>query len=271
MNNFKAASIQLNSNDNYEASTEAAINYIGLAAKAGAKLIATPENTCHMGDMAKFLAYQYYSQDDHPSLKQFKLLAAELKIYLLIGSLVVKQDDKLANRSLLIGTDGEIIAYYDKIHLFDAKLTTGERYAESRSFKAGNKLVIADTDFGKIGMSICYDLRFPYLYRKLALAGAKLITVPSAFTYTTGSAHWHILLRARAIENGCYIIAPNQCGMHPGGRKTYGHSMIINPWGEIIAQMEGEPGFIIAEINDDYLENIRSNMPVLKHDKSNDL
>jgi predicted amidohydrolase len=268
MDNFTVACVQLNSNDDYQQSTKDAVELIRQAANAGAELIITPENTAHMADLAKFNDYHYYEQDTHPSLQSFIQLAKDLGVYLLIGSLIIKLQDKLANRSFFISPQGQIINHYDKIHLFDAKLTSGERYAESRRFVAGENAVIASTPWGIMGMTICYDLRFPYLFRHLALQGASFIAVPSAFTEITGAAHWHVLLRARAIENSCYIFAPNQCGTHAGSRKTYGHSLIINPWGEILAEASNQPGIIIANIDLQFLHQVRNNMPSLKHNRN---
>ena len=180
----------------------------------------------------------------------FRALAEELGIWLLIGSLAIKvSDTKTANRSFLIDPKGAIAARYDKIHLFDVDLPSGENYRESNTVAGGDRAVTADLPWGKIGMSVCYDLRFPQLYRALAQAGAFLLTVPSAFTETTGKAHWHVLLRARAIENGAFVIAPAQGGTHADGRKTYGHSLIVAPWGEVLAEAGTDPGVIVADID----------------------
>ena len=177
-------------------------------------------------------------------------LAKELNVWLLIGSLAIKvSDTKTANRSFLFAPDGNIMARYSKIHLFDVALASGEVYRESNTVAGGDEAVVADTAFGPIGLSICYDLRFPQLYRRLAQKGAFLFTVPSAFTVPTGEAHWHVLLRARAIENGAFVIAPAQGGTHANGRKTYGHSLIVAPWGEVLAEAGTEPGVIMADID----------------------
>src|SRR6201999_2584166 len=173
-----------------------------------------------------------------------------------------------ANRSFLIAPDGAITARYSKIHLFDVELASGETYRESNTVEGGNEAVVADTDFGRIGLSICYDLRFPQLYRRLAQKGAFLLTVPSAFTVPTGEAHWHVLLRARAIENAAFVIAPAQGGTHANGRKTYGHSLIVSPWGEIIAESAGEePGIIPAVLDLDQVAATRARIPALRHDR----
>ena len=208
-----------------------------------------------------------YTESDHPGLAASRALAKTHAIWLLIGSAAIKIDEsgKAVNRSYLLNPNGDIAAHYDKIHLFDAELPNGETYAESARFLAGSEATIAQTPFATIGLSICYDVRFPHLYRTLAQSGAHILTVPAAFTYTTGIAHWHILLRARAIENACYVIAPAQTGTHAGGRKTYGHSLIIDPWGEIIAEASTETGIITASLNLDKIPQTRQKLPSLKH------
>jgi len=207
---------------------------------------------------------------EHAGL-QWALAAAKThKIWLLIGSLRAREAgmDKPFNRSILIAPTGEMAATYDKIHLFDVTLAEGQSYRESSQAAAGDTLTLAKTELANIGLSICYDLRFPNIYRRLALAGAEILTVPSAFTRPTGQAHWHILLRSRAIENACYVIAPAQCGTHPGERETYGHSMIIDPWGEVIAEASADhPQVISAEIDLARVAKVRSQIPVLAHHK----
>ena len=196
----------------------------------GARFIATPENTTLMAPDGGAKLASSFDEANDPALPVFAALAKELGVWLLIGSLAIKvSDTKTANRSFLFGPDGIIRARYSKIHLFDVELTSGEVYRESNTVAGGHEAVVADTDFGRIGLSICYDLRFPQLYRQLAQKGAYLFSVPSAFTVPTGEAHWHVLLRARAIENGAFVIAPAQGGKHANGRKTYGHSLIIAP------------------------------------------
>jgi predicted amidohydrolase len=208
------------------------------------------------------------SEADDRSLVAFCALAEELRIWLLIGSLAIKvSDDKTANRSYLVASDGRIAARYDKIHLFDVDLPNGESYRESRTVIAGEQAVTADLPWGRVGLSVCYDLRFPQLYRVLAKGGAEILSVPSAFTETTGRAHWQLLLRARAIENGCFVIAPAQGGKHANGRSTYGHSMIVGPWGEILAEAGTEPGIIMADIDLDEVAAVRARVPSLQHDR----
>jgi predicted amidohydrolase len=197
-------------------------------------------------------------------------LARELKVWILIGSVQLPSSPgKSWNRSLLIDDTGKTVAHYDKIHLFDVTLKNGETYSESARITGGGEAVIAHTPWGKLGMTICYDVRFPHLYRTLAQAGAEFLSIPSAFTHTTGTAHWHALLRARAIENGAYVFAPAQCGEHPGNRKTYGHSLIVNPWGEIIAEAgEDKTGIITATIDTDAVRKARLMIPSLTHDRA---
>ncbi len=175
------------------------------------------------------------------------------------------EDGKCANRSFLIGPDGAVIAKYDKIHMFDVQLNAGNIYRESDSYVAGAAAVVADLPAGRLGMTVCYDVRFPDLFRQLAIAGAKVIAVPAAFTRITGEAHWHILLRSRAIETGCYIIAPAQGGKHQDGRETYGHSLIIDPWGEILAEAGTEPGVIAAMLDLAKVDEVRGKIPSLRH------
>ena len=236
------------------------------AAAGGARFIATPENTTLMApDAGAKLAASYPERDD-PALPVFAGLAAELGVYLLIGSIAIKvSETKTANRSILFTPDGRIGARYDKIHLFDVTLGGGEAYAESNTVAGGRQAILAPTPWGKVGMSVCYDVRFPQLYQRLALAGAFAFTVPSAFTVPTGEAHWHGLLRARAIENGAFVIAPAQGGLHANGRKTYGHSLIISPWGEVLAEAGTDPGVIYADIDPAASAAARVKLPNLQH------
>jgi predicted amidohydrolase len=239
------------------------------AAGQGATFIATPENTTLMArDGGAKLAHSYDEAHD-PALPVFAALAKELNVTLLIGSLAIKvSDTHTANRSFLIAPDGNITARYSKIHLFDVTVADGESYLESATVAGGDAAVVADTPWGGIGMTVCYDVRFPQLYRKLAQKGAFAFTVPSAFTVPTGSAHWHVLLRARAIESGAYVIAPAQGGEHANGRKTYGHSLIVGPWGEVLAEAGSDPGVIIAEIDPAASAAARAKIPNLTHDRN---
>ena len=236
----------------------------------GAIFVTLPEvvNLCEMRPGQVDLKAHFEATE--PALKAYRDLAAELDIWLLAGSLVVKLEDdsRMANRSFLINPSGMVSARYDKIHMFDVDLEGGESYRESKKFRPGEQAVVADTPFGPVGMTICYDMRFAYLYRTLAQAGARILTVPAAFTRPTGRVHWHTLLRCRAIETGSFIMAPAQCGDHEDGRKTYGHSLIISPWGEILAEAGEEPSIIFADLNLSKVDEARSMVPALNHDRT---
>jgi predicted amidohydrolase len=265
---FRAACIQLRCGDDIAENTRSASNLIRQAQRAGAQFVATPENTSFMAADAGAKLELARNEKDDLALAAFSTVAEELRLWLLIGSLAIKvSDDKTANRSYLIGPDGRIAARYDKIHLFDVNLPDGESYRESNTVAPGAQSVTADLPWGRIGLSVCYDLRFPHFYRTLAKSGAEFFSIPSAFTETTGKAHWHVLLRARAIENGCFVIAPAQGGRHANGRSTYGHSMIVGPWGDILAETGTEPGFITADIDLAEVAAVRTRVPSLQHDR----
>ncbi|MGA7712189.1 MAG: carbon-nitrogen hydrolase family protein [Rhizomicrobium sp.] len=268
MTTFKAACVQLRSSDDVAENIRIASALIREAAAKGARFIATPENTTLMApDGGAKLAHSR-NEDADPALPAFCALAEELGVWLLIGSLAIKvSESKTANRSFLIDPKGAIGARYSKIHLFDVDLPSGEKYRESNTVEGGSLAVTADLPWGKIGLSICYDMRFPQLYRALAQSGAFLFTAPSAFTETTGKAHWHALLRARAIENGAFVIAPAQGGTHANGRKTYGHSLIVAPWGEILAEAASDPCVIMADIDPALSAEARARIPNLQHDR----
>ena len=265
---IKVACVQLRCGEDVDENVRSALALIGEAHKAGARFIATPENTNLMAaDGGAKLAKTFREKDDR-ALPQFCALAEELGIWLLVGSLGIKvSEDKTANRSYLIGPNGRISARYDKIHLFDVNLPSGETYRESHTVAPGGQAVVANLPWGRLGLSVCYDLRFPQLYRALAKSGAEILTVPSAFTETTGTAHWHVLLRARAVENGCFVVAPAQGGTHANGRKTYGHSLIVGPWGEILAEAGTEPGIVAAELDLEEIAGVRARLPSLHHDR----
>lgn len=268
MAQFCAACVQLRSSDDVAENIRAASVWIREARAAGAQFVATPENTTLMAPDggAKFELSHYEDRD--PALPAFHALAEELQIWLLIGSLAIRVGErKTANRSFLFDPRGRIAARYDKIHLFDVDLPSGEQYRESNTVAGGSAAVTAGLPWGRIGLSICYDLRFPHLYRTLAKFGAFALMVPSAFTETTGKAHWHVLLRARAIENGAFVIAPAQGGLHANGRRTYGHSLIISPWGEILAEGGTDPGIIFADIDPRVVTEARTRIPSLRHDR----
>ena len=265
---FKAACVQMNSAAEIAPNLKAASAFIRAAAGAGAELIMTPENTTLIDpNRARSLA-KTPTEDAHPGLPHFSALAKELKIWLLIGSMPVRADEnRVANRSFLFDPNGAVVARYDKIHMFDVDLPNGETYRESNGVRPGEQAVVAATPWGNLGLTICYDVRFAYLHRALAHAGAVMLTVPAAFTVPTGQAHWHVLLRARAIETGCFLFAPAQTGEHAEGRRTYGHSLIISPWGEILGDAGEAPGYIIADIDLADVQKARSMVPALRHDR----
>ena len=265
---IRVACVQLRCGEDVAENVRSASALIREAHKSGAQFIATPENTGLMAPDGGAKLEKTFPEKDDKALPQFAGLAEELGIWLLVGSLGIKvSEGKTANRSYLIGPNGRISARYDKIHLFDVNLPSGETYRESNTVAPGAEAVVASLPWGRLGLSVCYDLRFPQLYRTLAKNGAEILTVPSAFTETTGKAHWHVLLRARAIENGCFVVAPAQGGTHANGRKTYGHSLIVGPWGDILAEAGTEPGIIAAELDLEEIAAVRARLPSLHHDR----
>ena len=242
------------------------------AAAGGARLILTPEGTTFLIQDRERRAAALETQDRDEAVGKLRALARELGVWLLIGSAIVRSghagDDRAANRSLLIDDRGEVVATYDKLHVFDVDLPTGERWRESASVRPGEDAVVADTPWGRLGLTICYDIRFPQLYRALARAGAVMIAVPAAFTVPTGEAHWETLLRARAIETGSYVLAPAQAGTHEDGRRTWGRSTVVAPWGEVIAKLDhDEPGVLFATLDLDAVTRARAAVPQLSHDR----
>jgi predicted amidohydrolase len=238
------------------------------AAAAGARFVLTPENVAMLEPVRAQALAKARDEATHEAIPFFAGLASELGIWFLAGSLAIKRDDgRLANRSYLFGPDGQVIARYGKIHMFDVDLPSGERYRESSTYAPGAEAVLAPTAFAAVGLTICYDLRFPHLYRALAKAGASILTVPSAFTVVTGEAHWHVLLRARAIETGCFVLAPAQTGTHAEGRRTYGHSLVVAPWGEILGDGGTEPGILYADLDLARVAEARARVPSLQHDR----
>ena len=224
------------------------------AAKDGAQLICLPEAASFLA--AGKAALQTHAEDeaDSFSLRELSRMTNALGVWMLVGSLMIRRaDGALANRSYFLGPAGTVIAHYDKIHMFDADVGDGKTYRESASFAAGDRMVLAACEAMRIGMTVCYDVRFPGLYRNLAHAGAQILSVPAAFTFDSGRAHWHVLLRARAIETGCYVVAPAQCGTHADGRRTYGHAMIIGPWGDVLAEAKTDDTVATAGANDDVI------------------
>ncbi|MCW5751459.1 MAG: carbon-nitrogen hydrolase family protein [Alphaproteobacteria bacterium] len=269
MSKFTVACVQMTSTDDVPGNITQASALIRAARAAGADLIATPENTGIMAARGELSVAAARLEPEHEALAAYRALAAELDCWLLIGSLGVRipGETRIANRSFLIRPDGGLGVSYDKIHMFDVTLASGESYRESRNFRPGERAICADLPWARLGLTVCYDLRFPQLYRALAHAGAGVLTVPSAFTRPTGEAHWHVLLRARAIETGSFVVAPAQCGTHPGNRRTYGHSLIVGPWGEVLADGGDEPGFVMAEIDMALVEKARSQIQALSHDR----
>jgi predicted amidohydrolase len=227
-----------------------------------------PENVSMMESGRRNIIGKAMPEHRHKALAAFRELARETRLWVHCGSLAVSlDDDRVANRSYVVDPQGEIVAKYDKIHMFDVDLGNGEAYRESATFAAGDSAQVVGLPWGKLGLSICYDVRFPHLYRDLARAGAEFLAVPSAFTRTTGRAHWHVLLRARAIETGCYVFAPAQCGEHAGGRETFGHSLIVAPWGAVLADGGEQPGFVMATVEVADVAEARRKVPSLTHDR----
>jgi predicted amidohydrolase len=258
--------VQMRTGVDPQANRDAAIALIRQAHAAGAQYVQTPEMTNIMEVKRERLMATILDEEADPTLAAFRDAARTLGLYLHIGSLAVKASpEKAANRAFVIDPQGEIIARYDKIHMFDVDLAGGESYRESRTYRPGEMAVVIDLPWGRLGVSICYDLRFPALYRALAEAGATMLTVPSAFTRQTGEAHWHVLLRARAIENGCFVLAAAQGGRHENGRETFGHSLIVDPWGRILAEGGTEPAVIMATIDLAEVAAARGRIPSLQH------
>ena len=265
---FKVACIQNTATPDLDENVAALISRVRDAAAAGADFITMPEHCTLMEPRTAVLHEHAVPLDEHPTLARFKVLAAELGRWMLIGSLPARSPDgRIANCSVLLDNGGAVVASYDKIHMFDVDLPTGERFRESEDFQAGPEACLADTPWGVLGMTICYDLRFPQLYRALAQGGARLITIPSSFTKVTGDAHWEILVRARAIETGCFVIAPCQTGHHYAKRYCCGHSMIIDPWGKVLADGGDRVGFVMAEIDPSRVDQVRAMIPSLEHDR----
>ena len=266
MSKITVAAVQMTSTSNMEANLEKAETLLTRGVDMGASLLSLPENFSFMGeDDDEKLRLAETSEGD-PATDFMKGFARHHKVWIIGGSIPVKaKERKVFNRSLLIDDQGDIVASYDKIHLFDVDIAGGESHKESRTVSPGDKVVVRKTPFGEIGLSICYDLRFPELYRELTLKGATMIFVPAAFTRQTGEAHWEVLVRARAIENQVYIIAPAQVGIHNKNRNTFGNSMIIDPWGKVIARARDEETVITAEIDLDYLDSVRQSIPCLNH------
>ena len=266
---FRAGLVQLCAGTDMARNAEAACTLVGEACRLGAEFVVTPEMTNLIESRRDALLEKVTEEAADPVVAALRGLARERAIHLLIGSVALRAGDRLVNRSLLVAPDGAVAARYDKIHMFDVDLDGGESYRESRTYRPGDRAVTADLPWGTLGLTVCYDLRFPALFRCLAKAGADVITVPSAFTRQTGAAHWHVLLRARAIETGSFLLAAAQAGRHESGRQTYGHSLAVGPWGEVMAEMGGEaPGVAVCDIDPAAVAAARLKVPALRHDRA---
>jgi predicted amidohydrolase len=265
---FRVGLVQMCTGRDVDRNVEDAGALIREAAGKGAQYVQTPEITTLMEMERARLFASLRPEEGNPAVARFSALARELGIWLHIGSMaVLLGSGKIANRSLLFSPEGAIEARFDKLHMFDVELPGGESYRESKSYQAGNAGVLAELPWGTLGLTVCYDLRFPHLYRALAKAGADFLAIPSAFTRQTGEAHWHVLVRARAIENGCFVLAAAQAGRHESGRETYGHSLIVSPWGDVIAEAGAEVGVVVADVNPDEVQKARTRIPSLRHDR----
>jgi predicted amidohydrolase len=263
---FNAALIQLRTGGEPAANLANTVRLVEEAKKHGADYVQTPEMTNILETKRDRFFASIVEEERDPTLAALRERARKLALYLHIGSLAIKVSaDKAANRAFLIDPKGEIVARYDKIHMFDVDLADGESFRESRNYHAGELAAVADLPWGRLGLTICYDLRFPSLYRALAEAGASYLSIPSAFTRQTGEAHWHVLVRARAIENGCYVLAAAQGGTHDSGRETFGHSLIVDPWGRILAEGGTAPGVVWAKIDPAEVVAARGRIPSLQH------
>ncbi|GJD91134.1 MULTISPECIES: carbon-nitrogen hydrolase family protein [Methylobacterium] len=265
---FVAACVQMRSGREPLANRDAAVAGVREAAAAGAQYIQTPEMTSLVERSRERLFAVVTEQEADPTLAALREAARETGAVVQVGSLAIRNGDKVANRAFLIGSDGEILAAYDKLHLYDVDLPNGERWRESATYTGGACAVVAETALAAIGLGICYDIRFPALFRALAESGADVLTAPACFTQQTGEAHWHVLHRARAIETGSFMISAAQGGRHEDGRDTYGHSIIVDPWGRVLADAGGaEPGVILAEIDLARVADARARIPALQHSK----
>lgn len=271
---LRVALVQMCSGRDVARNVRDATALIREAAHGGALYVQTPEVTNLMELDRERLFAAAEPEGSNAALQALVDIAREARVWLHLGSLVVKAggaDDRLANRAYLISPDGDVTARYDKIHMFDVDLPNGEVYRESANYAPGSEAVVADLPWGRLGLSICYDLRFPYLYRALAKAGATFLAVPAAFTRLTGEAHWVTLLRARAIEAQCFVLAATQGGLHEHGRETFGHSLVVSPWGEVLAEGGVHPSVIFADVDLRMIEDVRSRVPSLRHDRSFDV
>jgi predicted amidohydrolase len=264
---FRVALLQMQTGNDLAANMESVDRMTRDAARNGAQFVLTPEYTLMMDGSGRTMRERALPTDGSPALPELQALAKELSVWLLVGSLTLKTTgDRIANRSFLIAADGAVAATYDKIHMFDATLPDGKVIKESSAYCPGASAVTAETPWGTIGLTVCYDLRFPQLYRTLAKAGARYLTIPASFQRATGKDHWHPLIQARAIENACFVFAPAMCGEHPGNRSTYGHSLVVDPWGKILADGGEAPGVVYADVDPARVDRVRGMLPCLEHD-----
>lgn len=268
MTAFTAACLQLNAGNDLAANLATLERMMREAAAAGARFVASPEYALLLDGSGRTMRAGALPADGGAPLAHLRALARELGVWTLIGSLTLDAGDgRMVNRSYLVSDTGEVVATYDKIHMFDVTLPDGKAIRESSAYRPGDSAVLASTPWGTLGLSVCYDLRFPQLYRALAQAGAGLLAIPASFQRQTGRAHWHTLVRARAIENACYVFAPAMCGDHPGDRSTYGHTLIVDPWGEVLAEGGESPAIVYAEIDPARVARVRGMIPSLQHDR----
>ena len=271
---MRAALVQLTVGDDPQANLPETLTYLRAAAAGGADLVLTPECTGLLSSSRDHQRRVLRTEAEDETLAALRAEARAIGISVLVGSLGLltgDADGRFANRSFLIGADGEIVARYDKIHMFDVNVSETEVYRESAAYRPGARAVVADMPFARIGMAVCYDLRFPHLFRRLAQGGAQILTVPAAFNHLTGEAHWEVLLRARAIETGCFVLAPAQTGVHPEehgkGRRTHGHSLAVNPWGEVMVDAGTDPGVTFVDLDLSEVDKARGRVPSLTHDR----
>lgn len=265
---FRVALLQMQTGNDFAANLAAVQRMAREAARGGARFVMTPEYSLMMDGSGRTMRSRALDADGTPALPELQALARELSVWLLVGSLTLKTGgERIANRSYLIADDGRVVAHYDKIHMFDVTLPDGKVIRESSAYCPGERAVTADTPWGKLGLTVCYDLRFPQLYRALAKAGAIYLTIPSSFQRATGKVHWHTLIEARAIENACFVFAPAMCGEHPGNRTSYGHSLVVDPWGEVLADGGDAPGVVYADVDPGRVTAVRGMLPCLEHDR----
>lgn len=265
---FRVACLQTQSGNDLDANFATLRAMTREAAAGGAQLVMSPEYALMMDGSGRTMRERALAPDGGPVVAELCAMSRELGIWMLVGSLTLRVDDeRMANRSYLIDATGGIVSTYDKIHMFDCTLPDGKVIRESSAYRPGECAVLADTPWGKLGMTVCYDLRFPHLYRTLAQAGAQYLTIPSSFQRQTGKAHWHTLIKARAIENACFVFAPAMCGEHPGNRSTYGHTLVVDPWGDVLADGGEAPGIVYADIDPARVRKVRGMIPSLQHDR----